>query len=453
MKENTFYSCGKCNYIPILLNIDPYNNIIKYKCFNHGVTEMKLNKYLLLLNESNNNINQYLKCCKHPGNDIICFNYEKQEYYCIECYKLNDKENDIRFFSKAHIPNEIDINEIEFIDINNNNKNNDINEDDIIKFLKNKNELYNNLINNYQNLIKLNNILINSYKNESFRNINIINIKHYINIIKLYDIYEEEYLKNKNSKDLIHSNNIINFNRKYCTNLSKYDNYINLVGKNISNEGFNYFNNILNEECNPKIEIIDFSENNISNINSLKNAKYYNLRELYLYSNKISDIEILSSINYNNLEILNLAYNNIIDISPLNSGKFYNLQKLYLYYNYIEDLSFIENEMFKYLKRIDLSHNKIKNIISFKGAKFMNLEKLFLGDNKIDDITVFKYIKFKKLIVLDLSNNKIEDISPIENGFHNLKELFLYNNNINFYMIKNKDIILNFKTKIEKFSI
>ena len=109
--------------------------------------------------------------------------------------------------------------------------------------------------------------------------------------------------------------------------------------------------------------------------------------------------------------------------------------------------------MFKNLIRIDLSYNEIKNINSFKGAKFMNLKKLFIGNNKIDDITVFKYIKFRNLIVLDLSSNKIEDISPIENVFHNLKELFLYNTNINSYMIKNKDIILNFKTKIEKFSI
>jgi len=450
MKENIFYSCGKCNYIPIILNIDPYNNIIKHKCSKHGVTEMKLDNYLLLLNKNknNHNINQYLKCGKHPGNDIICFNYEKQEYYCIECYRLKDKENDIRFFPKADIPNEIDTNEIEFIDINYNNNN-----DNFIKFLKNKNLQYNNIINNYQNLIKLNNILINSYENESYKKINIINIKHYINIIKSYDIYEDEYLKNKNSKELIHSNNIINFNKKYCTNLSKDDNYINLVGKNISNEGFNFFNNILNKENNPKIEIIDFSENNISNINSLRNAKCYNLKELYIYSNQISNIDILSNIKFNNLEILNLAYNNIFDLSPLNRGNFYNLQKLYLYYNHIEDISFIENEMFKNLIRIDLSYNEIKNINSFKGAKFMNLKKLFIGNNKIDDITVFKYIKFRNLIVLDLSSNKIEDISPIENVFHNLKELFLYNNNINSYMIKNKDIILNFKTKIEKFSI
>ena len=37
MNKKIFYACDKCNYLPILLQIDPYEKIIKYKCPIHGI--------------------------------------------------------------------------------------------------------------------------------------------------------------------------------------------------------------------------------------------------------------------------------------------------------------------------------------------------------------------------------------------------------------------------------
>ena len=153
MNKKIFYACDKCNYLPILLQIDPYDIIIKYKCPIHGITIIKIKEYLNLLNNninSNININKHLKCSKHQENNIICFNYETQEYYCIECYRLNNETGyDIRFFKDANIPNEINRDTIEYIDIDYTN-----NDDNIITYLINKNEHYYNIINNYYNLIK-----------------------------------------------------------------------------------------------------------------------------------------------------------------------------------------------------------------------------------------------------------------------------------------------------------
>ena len=70
-----------------------------------------------------------------------------------------------------------------------------------------------------------------------------------------YHIYEEEYIKSLKEKEYKYIENIKYFNDKYSTELSKDDNYINLVGKNLFNEGFNIFNNIINSISNQKIEI------------------------------------------------------------------------------------------------------------------------------------------------------------------------------------------------------
>ena len=188
---------------------------------------MKLEDYFLSLknNIKINNFNYHLKCVIHPGNDIICYNYEIQEYYCIECYRLNeDKEYDIRFFNNVNLPNDINRNEIEFIHINSNN-------DNFIKYLKKKNEHYFNIINKYYNLIYLNHIFINSYENKFYNNINILNINNYSNILKYYDLKEEEYLNKFNSKELEQINNIKDFNKKFDFNLNIEDNYINLAKK------------------------------------------------------------------------------------------------------------------------------------------------------------------------------------------------------------------------------
>lgn len=253
--QSNYFSCCNCFFPIVLLNINPYNNIIKYKCSIHGIIKIYLRDYFHLLNNNlkNINISQHLKCNKHIDNNIICFNYEKKEFYCLKCYRFNkDKEYDIRFFKDVNFPNEININEIEFIDSHF--------IDNSIQYLKKKNIQYNNIIKNYYNLINLNNIFINSYNNIINKKIDIINIKHYINCLKFYDIKEDQYFNNINNQELKQTNIINHFNKKYSLNLSEDGNYINLVNKNLSNEGFNYFNNNIGEIKNPIIEILIFQK-------------------------------------------------------------------------------------------------------------------------------------------------------------------------------------------------
>ena len=59
------------------------------------------------------------------------------------------------------------------------------------------------------------------------------------------------------------------------------------------------------------MEILDLSQNKISDINIFKNVGFQGLRQLYLGYNNISDIKVFSKEIFEDLEILSLNDNKI----------------------------------------------------------------------------------------------------------------------------------------------
>ena len=87
----------------------------------------------------------------------------------------------------------------------------------------------------------------------------------------------------------------------------------------------------------------------------------------------------------------------------------------------------------KNITELNLSDKNYDNQIlkDICNIEFINLKDLYLYNNNINDINPLKKAKFEKLEILYLGGNKISDISVLEKvNFKELKKLYLGNNNI-----------------------
>ena len=271
-------------------------------------------------------------------------------------------------------------------------------------------------------------------------NINYNNIKKLTLNIK-YDIDYEEDILYENNKDFFETffsfnniqNNLIYLNidfdeENYLTselfeNINDFKSlkYLYICNFNFDN---NFIIKIINlkllycEKCSnitisdsfcQKLEILNFIDNNISNIKHLENVNLKELKELNLYNNNISDIKILEKIKFDKLKILNLSGNNISDINSLVNANLKELKDLNLYNNKIIDINALENAKFDQLTILNFGSNKISDINILESANFKELKELNLNENNISDIKVLEEVKFDKLQILDLSANNISD--------------------------------------------
>ena len=123
-----------------------------------------------------------------------------------------------------------------------------------------------------------------------------------------------------------------NFNIKYKVNIKNDKvNKIDLRWKGLGDAGFEAL-------CK-----IDFKE----------------LKELILYNNNISDIKPLIYAKFQNLEILDLSQNKITNIDALENVRFKGLKQLYLGFNNISDINVLERANFEKLEILYLNDNKI----------------------------------------------------------------------------------------------
>ena len=87
----------------------------------------------------------------------------------------------------------------------------------------------------------------------------------------------------------------------------------------------------------------------------------------------------------------------------------------------------------KNITELNLSDKNYDNQIlkDICNIEFINLKDLYLYNNNINDINPLKKANFEKLEILYLGGNKISDISVLEKvNFKELKKLYLGNNNI-----------------------
>jgi len=190
-----------------------------------------------------------------------------------------------------------------------------------------------------------------------------------------------------------------------------------------------------------RLEFLDVSQNNITDLTTFGFENLTNLTELQLWHNEITDISALSGLVsldnlslYNNrisdisalsgltaLTILRLHNNEIADISAL-SGLVL-LRSLDLNRNQITDISIVSG--LSTLLSLDLGNNQITAIPSLD--ELTSLGSLFLSNNQIAYIQPLTELRW--LSSLELSHNQISDISPLGDA-ENLMFLELVGNNI-----------------------
>ena len=125
---------------------------------------------------------------------------------------------------------------------------------------------------------------------------------------------------------------------------------------------------------NDKINKLDLRWKGLGNngFEALCKIEFKELKELILYNNNISDIKPLMQAKFQNMEILDLSQNKISNINVLESVRFKGLKQLYLGYNDISDIKVFEKANFEQLEILNLSNNKIdkdKNALTISNIK------------------------------------------------------------------------------------
>ena len=163
---------------------------------------------------------------------------------------------------------------------------------------------------------------------------------------------------------------------------------------------------------------LDLSGNSIADIGSIVDVplnKYLGITgltndvRLYLSENSISDIAVFGEL-LPVLDVLDLSDNLISNIAPLVNVKFarsWGSDMLDLSGNAISDISVIAD--IQEVRRLDLSDNSVSDIFPLSG---MNLVSLDLSDNSVSDISPLSGMNLESL---DLSDNEIVDLRPLAN--------------------------------------
>lgn len=176
---------------------------------------------------------------------------------------------------------------------------------------------------------------------------------------------------------------------------------------------------------------LSLPENNISDISVLKNKT--NLTNLILNGSPISNESVKVIGNLKNLNQLNIGYTGINDytwitqlsklstlyvnnnkLSDLNVqpiSQLTQLYDLYIYNNNLTDLRIFKNMKSTHL--IQAAGNKISDLAPL--LEFSNVQQLNLNNNLITDLTPLSQIASGKISYLDVGRNGIKDFSPLYN--------------------------------------
>ena len=271
-------------------------------------------------------------------------------------------------------------------------------------------------------------------------------------------------------------------NLKNINRIDMQDNYIEMLVKETFVNLPNLFelqlsNNKISQielntfESTPNIEKIYLRNNNLKVLNKIVFENVPKLKELYLDSNSFKKVNSFDGIE--KLDILDFSWNRISDIESLvfeqplklylicnriksnqitASNSDNKLNELYLHENRIIKINF---DRFANLTRLDLSNNKICTIFGFKNLKNLeilwlqdnflsqipnnsfeglnNLKELNLNGNEIQEIHLSVFSHLPKLEILDLGRNEIKHIIIDDehiNIFSNLQVLFLNHNEL-----------------------
>lgn len=199
------------------------------------------------------------------------------------------------------------------------------------------------------------------------------------------------------------------------------------------------YENAMNNGYSLKIEYLYLNSNEIESISIL--SKLNTLKELRLRDNRISEITELKDLT--KIGVLDLSINRISNIEPLQ--KLINLNKLYLDNNQLTNIDVVTN--FNNLSVLAITSNKINDLNSIK-YKTM-IKELYASDNRISDISAIDTPSHNSLVIgdgrLELNRQKITyRLSNEENSMENviiaLPQIFTAAQNPNSMVYTNEDM-------------
>lgn len=273
--------------------------------------------------------------------------------------------------------------------------------------------------------IKLYNFL-KDYNNQSWKSF-CINDKKIYKHIKLAD---QNQLLNK-----------LKLQGFYLNDLTPLYNIVNIKDLNIAN---NYITNLNELLYFPNLEKLDYSRNNLYNIDSIPNLN--KLKELSLAGNYISDFSKLKNLVI--LENLDISENQNTDINSfpiLPTLKSLNvtgnsIQTAILYYKFPQlqtlNMSSIinKNKEIPLIKSLEIISSTNNNLTETSDYYYNNLSSLYklrelnLSNNSFRDIKILSgLLQYSNLENLVLSSNQIFNINGVEK-LSKLKALYLSNN-------------------------
>lgn len=180
-----------------------------------------------------------------------------------------------------------------------------------------------------------------------------------------------------------------------------------------------YFVEIVGEVYSTSKTVLDLSATGMTDAQIEPLKHMLDLKELYLDSNRITDISPLAGMT--ELTVLTLENNQITDISPL--AGMTKLTALSLENNQISDISALSG--ITGLEVLSMENNQIGDISALSGIT--ELTALSLENNKIVDISPLSGMT--KLTALSLENNQIKSISALS-SMTEMQRLSLENNQI-----------------------
>ena len=480
------YICPECGKVPKLISFYSDNGLIQFKCKDKEHKIMKVEDYMVALNNSKfNYFNDSCSKCKkiqhkEIRNGIFLYCYDCQKKFC-PTHKNKRDEQHTELHDKMCLINQLTERcDIHFDEGKYDQYCSDCQENicknysDKIHFkhsIKNFSEVDKNLLEESKEIIRkknrqlnaimeFNNLILNTY--EKHPN----NYFHYINLINLAELLKKEDERDPRELEnaLIEIKNymkncekaIDDFNIKYQTMITNKETRLILRHKNLEDIIFEE----IREMSLYHLQELDLSFNKIKNIDYLKYMFLSFLQYLGLNDNKIEDIKAISQINFRELKLLNLQNNNIKNANYLTKAEMPKIEMIRIDGNRaIKNLEEVINKYSKKLvtipltfedfgKKYNLTELLTKNSNRFelngndKGDEILrDLYLLLPDDNKINyliltncgikNIRLLSKIPFPKLENINLSFNNIiciDAISELRNKY--LKELYLQENYI-----------------------
>ena len=258
------------------------------------------------------------------------------------------------------------------------------------------------------------------------------------------------YLKLKKENIVL----VENLNLAGCeiSNISGLEGFTNLKVLNIANNNVSNVDVLKNTSLKDTLEALNLNNNKLDNNQIRELSVISNLKELYIsgmgfssnnsdnieFINSFTDLTYLdisnngfndiSSLSLTNLKYLNISSNEINDISIINQDdKYAHLHTLVANYNLLDDNDVTTIKTRTSIKALGLAGNKITKIGDLK--YLTNLEELSISSNYITDSNLTGLENLSNLKTLNAGFIGISNLNKIKN-LANIESLDISGNNI-----------------------